>query len=180
LNSVEETQNENNHSKTITSEPVGNNNASKQLDKQQMKEATLKWLQMQEQERLKKEKQLDFVRSKSKQVDMESSMIQTGVMGYLQSLLDLQFPKQQIDIEGKSPAQIADDLLTALNGVYTPVDYFCRCKSENINSLRKMQAGFLEQLIEDNGALLNCHFCNASHEISVEQIRQILKEQIHS
>ena len=92
-----------------------------------------------------------------------------GAISSVTSLLD----------EGMSPEQILEELLAGMDVEFTDrmdVRFYCGCTRKRVEkALVSIGKKELEDMIcEGKPIEMNCHFCNAAYEFSVEELKELL------
>ena len=93
----------------------------------------------------------------------------TGAVSSVTSLLD----------EGMSPEQILEELLAGMDVEITDrmdVRFYCGCTRKRVEkALVSIGKKELEDMIREGKPIeMNCHFCNAAYEFSVEELKELL------
>ncbi|MCI9048507.1 MAG: Hsp33 family molecular chaperone HslO [Hungatella sp.] len=92
-----------------------------------------------------------------------------GAVSSVTSLLD----------EGMSPEQILEELLAGMDVEITDrmdVRFYCGCTRKRVEkALVSIGKKELEDMIREGKPIeMNCHFCNAAYEFSVEELKELL------
>ncbi len=92
-----------------------------------------------------------------------------GAISSVTSLLD----------EGMSPEQILEELLAGMDVEFTDrmdVRFYCGCTRKRVEkALVSIGKKELEDMIREGKPIeMNCHFCNAAYEFSVEELKELL------
>lgn len=83
--------------------------------------------------------------------------------------------------EGKSPEDIIEDILGSFGvTIHEKIEtrFNCNCSRERIEkALISIGRKDIEEMIEEGKSIeMNCHFCNKSYEVTIDELRGILSE----